>query len=114
MFRLIYLSSLLVGILIQSSLVAAKAAPVAGKALSFISSSHPLLEVPQSGYPLWTPCKDCRHVWYLVCKNVGRNGCVVNGRVVPYSEFAKRANKKAKVISVERLENGNVVVWFKW
>ena len=111
--RLFFLSLVVFEILNQGFLTG-KAASITGTVLPLMSSFSPSFEVPQSGYPLWTPCKDCRHVWYLVCRSVGRNGCVVDGKLVPYPEFVKRANKKAKVISVERLENGNVVVWFKW
>ena len=69
---------------------------------------------PQEGYPVWTPCKDCRHVWYLTCKNPGKRGCIVDGKEIPYSEFVKRANRKAELVRVEKLSDGSVIVWFKW
>ena len=71
-------------------------------------------QLSSMSYPIWTPCKKYCHVWYLICKTPGVKGCVVDGREIPWSEFVKRANRKAEVVTVERLEDGTVVVWFKW
>ena len=67
-----------------------------------------------ASYPVWTPCKKCRHVWYRICRTPGVKGCVVDGKEVSWSKFVKSINEKAQVLAVERLSDGSVVVWFKW
>ena len=110
-------SFLLVLTMIHSSSGATVSSPSGVQASSPsapLSSTTPSEGLPSEGYPLWTPCKDCKHVWYLTCRTPGKHGCIVNGKEVPWSEFVKRANSNAKVVTVEKLRDGTVIVWFKW
>lgn len=114
-FRYLFSLIALFGMMSQHSISAEM--PIGGEVpqMSLPSSSSPSESgVPQGGFPVWTPCKGCQHVWYLTCRNPGKKGCIVDGKEISWEEFVKRVNRRAKVVSVEKLRNGTVIVWFKW
>ncbi len=103
------------GIMIHNSIPAEMSASGEVPQVSLPPSSSPSEPgVPQSGFPVWTPCKGCQHVWYLTCRNPGKEGCIVDGKEISWENFVKKVNKRAKVVSVEKLRDGTVIVWFKW